>query len=745
MIDTNSIHFTILFSKVSKMFHENFFGDGALKNSELAEQLKQCEIYAARGYKLSVEKYNNISTILDDEMNRLRNADSQQNYLTRLQNSTEIESQQAEIESIFEDLQAIKTELRSLHEQQQYFTITVYGRTMAGKSTLMETLIHGDGKSIGNGSQRTTRDVREYFWQGLRIFDVPGIGSFDGREDDNLALNAAKSADLIIFLLSDDAPQSDEAEALAELRLLGKPIIGVLNVKIAMDQDAPRELICEIIKDELETNHDRVQSLINQFKDFAKNHGQDWNNIPFVSAHILSAFIGQRDNDSELYQLSNFPAVEQYIIDKVRSDGRYYRIKTFSDAVSRPMQKIIATIYKHSLVNLEKSLTYSRNLKHLYEWRDKFEKRVNIRLDRFVNSLKSQLDRAISDFTDQHYDDDEEKIEQEWNTIIKSLNFADQCKEILQSISKECEQKLHELSDQLSQEMNLKFSTNIRLGDFEQRGTTPWGQIAFQVLTTGLMFIPGIGWAARIGIGVGGFLFSQLFESKEEKIKLAKQKLRKTLTDASYPMLEELRKKIFETAHENILQEGIDNFSNENLKKMAVIHSNLGKDQYHLAWNLGYELQSSSVELLSEAFRYENMRDFTETIKDIARITGEAMVIVSTSPIPNLSKISNLIDENIRVIRYTEDNDEIINNISNILGCRVHVEDVIDAENSSDDAFIYVAELTVENENRFRLAQQIAGYPIKADIVQSKRVKEKPLYKKSASSDPPKNPLRKKF
>ena len=37
------------------------------------------------------------------------------------------------------------------------FTITVFGRTMAGKSTMMEVLTRGDGSSIGHGAQRTTR------------------------------------------------------------------------------------------------------------------------------------------------------------------------------------------------------------------------------------------------------------------------------------------------------------------------------------------------------------------------------------------------------------------------------------------------------------------------------------------------------------------------------------------------------------------------------------------------------------
>lgn len=78
---------------------------------------------------------------------------------------------------------------------------------MAGKSTLMEFLRHGDGSSIGKGAPRTTKDVHTYRWHGLDITDVPGIGAFNGEEDEMIAFDAAKRADLIIFLLTEDGPK----------------------------------------------------------------------------------------------------------------------------------------------------------------------------------------------------------------------------------------------------------------------------------------------------------------------------------------------------------------------------------------------------------------------------------------------------------------------------------------------------------------------------------------------------------
>ena len=113
---------------------------------------------------------------------------------------------------------------------------------MAGKSTLMEFLTHGDGKTIGNGSQRTTRNIRNYKWNSLEVTDVPGIGAFEGQEDEIHAFDTAKAADLILFLLTDDAPQATEAEFFSRIIDLGKPVLCIVNVKTTINIDDDMEL-----------------------------------------------------------------------------------------------------------------------------------------------------------------------------------------------------------------------------------------------------------------------------------------------------------------------------------------------------------------------------------------------------------------------------------------------------------------------------------------------------------------------
>ena len=114
-----------------------------------------------------------------------------------------------------EEHERLRQEVERKAQKLDTFHLTLFGRTMTGKSTLMEILTKGDGKSIGNGAQRTTRDVRSYEWQELTVTDVPGVAAFDGDCDEQIAHDATTDADLVLFMITDDDPQASEAEHLA--------------------------------------------------------------------------------------------------------------------------------------------------------------------------------------------------------------------------------------------------------------------------------------------------------------------------------------------------------------------------------------------------------------------------------------------------------------------------------------------------------------------------------------------------
>lgn len=111
------------------------------------------------------------------------------------------------------------------------FRVVLMGRTMAGKSTLFEFLTGGDGASVGQGGQRTTRESHSGTIVGrdIEIVDTPGVGAMDGDEDYAEAFGQVADADLILWVATNEATQEQTGRALQQLADYGKPILVALN------------------------------------------------------------------------------------------------------------------------------------------------------------------------------------------------------------------------------------------------------------------------------------------------------------------------------------------------------------------------------------------------------------------------------------------------------------------------------------------------------------------------------------
>ena len=198
-----------------------------MSGTDLSRALGECYEAARSGYELASDEKTVLDKILSSAEDKIRETAIE--YKTSpceiVGIGETLEGQLADIQGAVDDLRiSFSEDLENLEKDLSKFSITLFGRTMAGKSTLMEVLTEGDGSAIGMGAQRTTRDIRRYEWNGLAVTDVPGIGAFEGEEDTRLAFDAAKTADLIVFLLTDDAPQAVEADCFRQVKDLGKPV-----------------------------------------------------------------------------------------------------------------------------------------------------------------------------------------------------------------------------------------------------------------------------------------------------------------------------------------------------------------------------------------------------------------------------------------------------------------------------------------------------------------------------------------
>lgn len=591
-------------------------------NNDIEEALHECQAYAQKGYDIANNTWNTIHQALLAEERKVKKVDKQQGRIFRLADEELIKKKKQGLASFMEMDKELKQDLSYLQKQQKEFSVLVFGRTMVGKSTLMEIMTHGSGASIGNGSQRTTLDVRDYHWKGMKITDVPGIASFDGREDDRLALEAAKGADLILFLISDDGVQQEEAKNLAELRRLGKPVLGIINVKLGITEQV-RSLDMKRLRNKM-AERERIETICNQFRQFAGNFQQDWGDLTFVPVHLKAAYLGQ-DKNPELWEVSNFTEVESYILSKVQQDGCFLRIKTFLDRVIIPLQGRMEMLYENSSSSLTEAFEYQKKCQELIEWKKAFKadsqrKKANLR-----KRLQRKLARGIREFAEDNYDN--EDAGEDWKEYLQEeLKLEADCMSFLQERSNKCSRKRREMMDSLRTELTFA-GVNAEFDDISMDSITDTkllGTIAGGALT---IICP----VAGIAVTLINWLFGS---SKEEKIREAQEELQEQLQDAmdECGYVNKLMAGVSKIMKEEILGKGVEGLYKA-LTQMDAMLIGLAKEEAAGAEKLGILLNQLNCQLWHEGERYvaaQEGKNLVSSVDRIIRIPGEVTVVYDT-------------------------------------------------------------------------------------------------------------------
>lgn len=615
-------------------------------NNDIEEALQECQAYAQKGYDIASNTWNTIHQALLAEERKVKKVDKQQGKISRLADEELIKKKKQGLASFMEMDKELKQDLSYLQKQQKEFSVLVFGRTMVGKSTLMEIMTHGGGASIGNGSQRTTLDVRDYHWKGMKITDVPGIASFDGREDDRLALEAAKAADLILFLISDDGVQQEEAKNLAELRRLGKPVLGIINVKLGITEQV-RSLDMKRLRNKM-AERERIETICNQFRQFAGNFQQDWGDLTFVPVHLKAAYLGQ-DKNPELWEVSNFTEVEAYILSKVQQDGCFLRIKTFLDRVIIPLQGRMEMLYENSSSSLTEAFEYWKKCQELTEWRNTFAAESQEKFNNLCTRVKNKLANGIAEFAEDNYDN--EDAGKDWKKYLKKeLKLEADCMMFLQERVNKCTRKRRELMDSLRTELNFA-GVNAEFNDISINSIVDdqfLDRVAADVigivgeLVGEILVSRFLGRSMDMNAGIFGEeddgvynLFNPIDDmlmdsAKEEHKRELREKLQDAMSKCRY--VDRLMKSVSDNINVEILDKGVDGLYNAFAQMYAMLIG-LAREEAIGAGNLSVLLNQLNCQLWHEAVGYVAAQEGTNLVsfvERIVRIPGEVTVAYDT-------------------------------------------------------------------------------------------------------------------
>lgn len=707
-----------------------------MPETDLTKALSECYEAAKSGYKLASNEKAVLDSILNSAKDEIR--DTAIEYKTSpcevIGIGETLEDQLGEIQQSADNLRlSFEEDLEILKNDLEKFSITLFGRTMAGKSTLMEVLTEGDGSAIGMGAQRTTRDIRKYEWNGLSVTDVPGIGAFEGEEDTRLAFDAAKTADLIVFLLTDDAPQAVEADCFRQVKDLGKPVIIIMNVKVSIDGNKSMKLISRDMNRAFD--EERIEEIRKQFCKFGESYGQDWNSVPFVATHLKAAYEAvkcSKASDEDIKQqealwreVSRIDLLKELLCEAVQVRGKYIRVKTFADIIANPMIEAISELDLQSRMNTTQGRIVSDKKRALQKRKDSFVKEGNQRIESFMMRLKTELRADIASFAEDHYNDKLADIE--WGKVIESKDLEGRCRELLDDMESEVDGIIAETIREMESELRY-----VSIDSIERSFLTPalidakrivgWtslllgggGTVAAAILTlTGVEIAAGpVGWIAA-GIGLAGGIGLLFLESRGDKLAKARARLEKELTESVNATCDSIWTQL-EKNLDRLIEGKIDLVLNE-LAKIETVMESLANTQDELADSLREELRSLNMTFtgkIASAVFGEEYNNYMSNIVTSARIPGVCTLLVETEKgavsDDFRTRLSDLISEDIRFVTAGDDKAQFA---SEVLDRMVSPEN-ISYENENEMLMINTDENDIRIYNNLRLLEQFASYKI---------------------------------
>ncbi|MHC5170512.1 GTPase [Acinetobacter johnsonii] len=417
------------------------------------------------------------------------------------------------------------------------FNVMLFGRTMAGKSTIREAITRGDGQTIGKGAQRTTRDVKEYKWNNLRIIDTPGFGAYNGQEDTQIAHEILEQSDVVLFMLNSDSIQESTFVELEHVYKLNKPLIFVLNMKKDLENDGNRRRALRSPEKYI-FKEDDIQGHTDRLKNLASRAGINPSTVRIIPIHAQAAFLATITSGGEgaqLHELSQIDKVLNTLIDEVEGNGPIRRIQTFLDSSLNHIdeQSLLILSQRDRLSGLLPQ--YESSLTRISQWKVKTLRDAPRFLSKEVDLAFKPLIDSIADFVDDHIED--ENAAGAWEHHYKSLKITKNIERSVQALAEQVVEELQDFNREMNEGLDITLSFEVThdgqsFSEFDFKRINDWSS-AIAGVVSAIAFLNSwnpISWVAA-GVSIVFSIFSFFSDSRAKKLKEAKSKQRQALVE----------------------------------------------------------------------------------------------------------------------------------------------------------------------------------------------------------------------
>ena len=143
------------------------------------------------------------------------------------------ESLDAAASAVTRKSKLLRDELREYRDALEWdkLCVVLYGPTNAGKSTIIEALCQGDGRTIGPGDKDHTKEPREVLYGSLLLVDAPGIEGAEGELRRHARAAIRRAHVVVVVTGTGKEPEAGALTKTAEDAQRASEILSVLNIR----------------------------------------------------------------------------------------------------------------------------------------------------------------------------------------------------------------------------------------------------------------------------------------------------------------------------------------------------------------------------------------------------------------------------------------------------------------------------------------------------------------------------------
>lgn len=533
------------------------------KPSNYLASLQSCNNIARQEYKVAqshFEQCDNIVDVLSKKLQRVVAHGSQTLSKDKMLEDG-LTTMLQDFECNYKKLLSKRnTNLAKQQKTLDHFNVMLFGRTMSGKSTIREAITRGDGRTIGRGAQRTTRDVKEYEWNNLRIIDTPGFGAYNGQEDTAVAHEILERSDVVLFMLNSDSIQESTFVELEHVHKLNKPLIFVLNMKKDLENEGNRRRAIKNPEKYIFKEED-MQAHTDRLKNLASRAGINPNTVQIIPIHAQAAFLATTiigEESSQLHWLSRIDDVLNALINEVESNGPIRRVQTFLDSSLYHIdeQSLLILSQRDHIAKLLPQ--YESSFTRICQWKVKTLRDAPRLLSKEVDAAFKPLIDSVANFVDDNIENENAKYA--WDRHYKGFNVIKKIERSTQAYAEQVIEELQDFNREMQEGLDITLSFEIinnsrNFSEADFRRINGWGSTIAGVVSA-IAFLNSwnpVGWIAA-GFGLAFSIFAFFSDSRAKKLKKAKSKQRQALLEGIEKSKHEIKDNLKKWFDKNIHQ-----------------------------------------------------------------------------------------------------------------------------------------------------------------------------------------------